>query len=119
MDYSSVSSTTGLAPGRILSLFPSGNMDPMLNLAPLAGHTQILILAGDSDQTVGTVGVDQLVTQLAASGFPYPDVRFERFARTASSSQTTCRCSKTRPEPATPSGHAPIVSSRPSCRRPS
>jgi hypothetical protein len=77
MDYASVSSVTGLAPGRILSLFPSGIMDALLNLAPLAGHTKVLILAGDRDTTVGTVGAGQLVTQLAASGFPYADVRFE------------------------------------------
>jgi dienelactone hydrolase len=77
MDYASVSSATGLAPGRILSVFPSGIMDALLNLAPLAGHTKVLILAGDRDTTVGTIGAGQLVTQLAASGFPYADVRFE------------------------------------------
>ena len=77
MDYASVSSTTGLVPGRILSLFPSGIMDALLNLAPLTGHTKVLILAGDRDTTVGSVGASQLVTQLAASGFPYADVRFE------------------------------------------
>jgi hypothetical protein len=77
MDYASVSSVTGLVPGRIISVFPSGIMDPLLNLAPLAGHTKVLILAGDRDATVGTIGARQLVTQLAASGFPYGDVRFE------------------------------------------
>jgi len=77
MDYASVSSTTGLVPGRILSVFPSGIMDALLNLAPLTGHTKVLILAGDRDTTVGSVGASQLVTQLAASGFPYADVRFE------------------------------------------
>ncbi len=77
MDYASVSSAVGLAPGRILSVFPSGIMDALLNLGPLAGHTKVLILAGDRDTTVGTVGAGQLVTQLAASGFPYADVRFE------------------------------------------
>jgi acetyl esterase/lipase len=77
MDYASVSSVTGLVPGRILSVFPSGIMDPLLNLAPLAGHTKVLILAGDQDTTVRAIGASQLVTQLAASGFPYADVRFE------------------------------------------
>jgi hypothetical protein len=77
MDYASVSSVTGLMPRRILSVFPSAIMDPLLNLAPLAGHTKVLILAGDKDTTVGKVGAEQLVTQLAASGFPYADVRFE------------------------------------------
>jgi hypothetical protein len=77
MDYASVASATGLVPGRILSVFPSGIMDALLSLAPLAGHTKVLILAGDRDTTVGTVGAGQLVTQLAASGFPYADVRFE------------------------------------------
>ena len=77
MDYASVASVTGLAPGRILSVFPSGIMDALLNLAPLAGHTKVLILTGDRDTTVGTVGASQLVTQLAASGFPYADVCLE------------------------------------------
>jgi predicted esterase len=77
MDYASVAPATGLVPGRILSLYPSGIMDQLMNLAPLAGHTKVLILAGDKDTTVGTVGAGQLVTQLAASGFPYEDVRFE------------------------------------------
>ena len=52
-------------------------MDALLNLGPLSGHTRVLILAGDRDTTVGTIGASQLVTQLAASGFPYADVRFE------------------------------------------
>src|SRR5476649_2769961 len=77
VDYASIASVTGLVPGRIVSVFPAGNMDPLMNLSPLAGHTKILILAGDKDTTVGTIGAAQLVTQLAASGFPYKDVRFE------------------------------------------
>jgi pimeloyl-ACP methyl ester carboxylesterase len=77
MDYASVAPATGLVPGRILSVFPSGIMDQLMNLAPLAGHTKVLILAGDKDTTVGTIGASQLVTQLAASGFPYKDVQFE------------------------------------------
>jgi len=77
MDYASVAPATGLVPGRILSVFPSGLMDQLVNLGPLAGHTKVLILVGDRDTTVGTVGASQLVTQLAASGFPYRDVTFE------------------------------------------
>jgi dienelactone hydrolase len=77
MDYASVAAVTGLIPRRIVSVFPSGIMDPLLSLAPLAGRTKVLILAGDKDTTVGTIGASQLVTQLAASGFPYRDVRFE------------------------------------------
>jgi hypothetical protein len=52
-------------------------MDPIHDLSPLSGRTRIVILAGDRDEVVGTIGADQLVTQLAASGFPYADVRFE------------------------------------------
>jgi dienelactone hydrolase len=77
MDYASVARATGLVPGRVLSVYPSGAMDALLNLAPLSGHTKVLILVGDSDTTVRTVGAGQLVTQLAASGFPYADVRLE------------------------------------------
>jgi dienelactone hydrolase len=70
--------STGLFPQAILSVFPSGQMDAMHDLHPLAGRTKVLILSGDSDQVVGTVGVAQLVNQLAASEFPYADVRHER-----------------------------------------
>jgi dienelactone hydrolase len=52
-------------------------MDQPLNLAPLAGRTKVLILAGDSDQTVANIGANELVTQLAIAGFPYKDVKFE------------------------------------------
>jgi hypothetical protein len=62
---------------RIFSVFPAGTMDQPLNLAPLAGRTKVLILAGDSDQTVANIGANELVTQLAIAGFPYKDVKFE------------------------------------------
>ncbi len=78
VDYASVSSVTGLVPGRIFSVFPAGLMDPLMNLAPLSGHTKVLILAGDHDYTVSTVGANQLIQQLAVSGFPYADVHFEK-----------------------------------------
>ena len=78
MDYASVASLTGLVPGRILSVFPAGLMDPLLDLAPLSGHTKVLILAGDHDYTVSTIGANQLIEQLAVSGFPYADVHFEK-----------------------------------------
>lgn len=76
-EWASQARTTGLFPRAILSVFPSGAMDPIHNLAPLSGHTKVVILAGDRDEVVGTIGADQLVTQLAASGFPYADLRFE------------------------------------------
>jgi predicted alpha/beta-hydrolase family hydrolase len=77
MDYASISAATGLVPGRIFSVFPAGTMDQPLDLTPLDGHTKVLIVAGDQDQTVANVGANQLVTQLAIAGFPYADVRFE------------------------------------------
>lgn len=77
VDYASVSSATGLVPGRIFSVFPAGTMDPPLDLRPLDGHTKVLIVAGDSDQTVGHVGANELITQLEIAGFPYRDVHFE------------------------------------------
>ena len=76
VDYASVSSVTVLAPGRIFSVFPAGLMDPLMNLAPLSGHT-----SPDRRRrppyTVSTVGANQLIQQLAVSGFPYADVHFE------------------------------------------
>jgi dienelactone hydrolase len=76
-EWASLARRTGLAPDSILSVFPSGAMDPIHDLSPLSGHTKVVILAGDRDEVVGTIGADQLVTQLAASGFPYADLRFE------------------------------------------
>jgi dienelactone hydrolase len=76
-EWASQARSTGLFPRAILSVFPSGQMDPIHNLSSLAGHTKIVILAGDRDEVVGMHGVNQLVTQLAASQFPYRDVRFE------------------------------------------
>ena len=76
-EWASLARRTGLAPDAILSVFPSGAMDAIHDLSPLAGHTKVVILAGDRDEVVGTIGANQLVTQLAASGFPYRDLRFE------------------------------------------
>ena len=77
-EWASRARRTGLSPRAILSVFPSGQMDAMHDLHPLAGRTKVVILSGDADEVVGTVGVGQLVTQLAASGFPYDDVQYER-----------------------------------------
>jgi hypothetical protein len=77
-EWASQARRTGLFPRAILSVFPSGQMDPMHDLHPLAGRTKVVILSGDADRVVGTVGVAQLVAQLAASGFPYGDLRHEK-----------------------------------------
>ena len=77
-EWASGARRTGLFPRAILSVFPSGQMDAMHDLHPLAGRTKVLILSGDADRVVGTVGVAQLVEQLAASGFPYEDVHHDR-----------------------------------------
>ena len=112
MDYASVSSATGLVPGRILSVYPSGIMDALLNLAPLAGHTKVLILAGDRDTTVGSVGASQLVTQLAASGFPYADVRLETVRSHGAFVADHLSVLSDTPAAHGRSGRAPTVSSR-------
>ena len=99
--------------GRILSPSRRGSWIPLLNLQPLAGHAKVLILAGDRDTTVGTVGAGQLVTQLAASSSPYADVRFETVR---SHGDVRRRPSVgARPTPrrrSRPSGRAPTASSR-------
>ena len=77
-EWASRARRTGLSPRAILSVFPSGQMNAMHDLHPLAGRTKVVILSGDADEVVGMVGVGQLVTQLAASGFPYDDVQYER-----------------------------------------
>jgi acetyl esterase/lipase len=77
MEWASRSPRSPLFPRAILSVFPAGAMDRIHDLSPLSHRTKVVILAGDQDTVVGTIGAGQLVTQLAASGFPYRDVRFE------------------------------------------
>ena len=78
VDYASVSSVTGLVPGPDPQRLPRrARWTRCSNLAPLGGHTKVLILAGDHDYTVSNVGANQLDPQLAVSGFPYADVHFE------------------------------------------
>jgi hypothetical protein len=87
-------------------------MDQPLDLTPFDGHTKVLIVAGDQDQTVANVGANQLVTQLAIAGFPTPTCASRSCARTGSSSPTTCRCSATSRVRGRRSGPAPTASSR-------
>jgi dienelactone hydrolase len=77
-EWASQDGRSSLFPDAILSVFPSGQMDAMHNLSGLAGRTKVLMLSGDADQVVGTIGVSELVEQLAASGFPYEDAQHER-----------------------------------------
>src|SRR6266511_2269879 len=66
-EWASQANRTGLFPRAILSVFPSGQMDPIHNLHPLAGRTKVLILSGDADRVVGTIGVDRKSTRLNSS----------------------------------------------------
>lgn len=77
MEYAAEARGVPPVPAAILSVFPSGAMDPIHDLGTMAKGTRVVILAGDRDEVVGTVGASQLVTQLAASGFPYGQLRFE------------------------------------------
>ena len=93
MDYASVSSTTGLVPAAHPQPLPVRDHGSRCSTSqPLAGHAKVLILAGDRDTTVGTVGAGQLVTQLAASSSRMPTFASRPCARTGRSSPTTCRC---------------------------
>jgi acetyl esterase/lipase len=77
MDYAALAHGVQPVPRTILSVFPAGSMDPLQNLATIEKGTKVVLLAGDHDEVVGTHGVNQLVTQLAASGFPYGNLRYE------------------------------------------
>jgi hypothetical protein len=77
MEYAALARGVPPVPKAILSVFPAGAMDPLHDLGTMAEGTRVVILAGDQDEVVGTIGASQLVTQLAASGFPYGDLRFE------------------------------------------
>jgi hypothetical protein len=76
MDYAALAHGVGPVPRTILSVFPAGSMDPLQNLATIRRGTKVVLLAGDHDEVVGTHGVNQLVTQLAASGFPYGNLSY-------------------------------------------
>jgi hypothetical protein len=77
MEYAALARGVPPVPKAILSVFPAGAMDPLHDLGTMARGTRVVILAGDRDEVVGTIGASQLVTQLAASGFPYGDLSFE------------------------------------------
>jgi hypothetical protein len=77
MEYAALAHGVPPVPKAILSVFPAGAMDAIHDLRTMASGTRVVILAGDQDTVVGTIGASQLVTQLAASGFPYRQLRFE------------------------------------------
>ncbi len=77
MDYAALAHGVAPVPRAILSVFPAGSMDPLQNLGTIRKGTKVFLLAGDRDDVVGTHGVNQLVTQLAASGFPYADLSYQ------------------------------------------
>ncbi len=77
MDYAALAHGVGPVPRTILSVFPAGSMDPLHDLGTIRKGTKVVMLSGDRDEVVGTHGVNQLVTQLAASGFPYPDLSYQ------------------------------------------
>jgi hypothetical protein len=77
MDYAALAHGVQPVPRTILSVFPAGSMDPLRNLGTIRKGTKVVLLAGDHDEVVGTHGVNQLVTQLAASGFPYGNLHYQ------------------------------------------
>ena len=76
LDYAALAHGVDPVPKTILSVFPAGSMDPLQNLGTIRRGTKVVLLAGDRDEVVGTHGVNQVVTQLAASGFPYGDLSY-------------------------------------------
>jgi dienelactone hydrolase len=78
VDYASVAHGVPPVPRGILSVFPAGAMDPVLDLGSIAAGTTVTILTGDRDEVVGTTGANQLITQLAVSRFPYSNLRIAR-----------------------------------------
>jgi acetyl esterase/lipase len=77
MDYAALAHGVPPVPRTILSVFPAGSMDPLQDLGTIRKGTKVVLLAGDHDEVVGTHGVNQLVTQLAASGFPYGNLTYQ------------------------------------------
>ena len=72
VDYAALARGAGLAPAAVLSVFPGtvDPADPPLDLRAIDPRTRLTILLGDRDEVVDGAGGRQLLTRLAAAGFP-------------------------------------------------
>jgi dienelactone hydrolase len=83
VEYAAVAGDKGLpVPDWVMSVFPApyGNQKHIVDLAGIRRFTELLILVGDQDQVVGTLGAAYLGQRLQRAGFPGENVEVERVA---------------------------------------
>jgi predicted alpha/beta-hydrolase family hydrolase len=83
VEYAAVAAGKGLpVPDWVMSVFPApyGNQKHIVDLAGLRRFTELLILVGDRDQVVGTLGAAYLGQRLQRVGFPGENVEVEQVA---------------------------------------
>jgi dienelactone hydrolase len=68
MDWAARAAGTAFAPRALLSVFPASGEDPEEDLSQISSRTPILVLVGDRDEVVGSVGARALAAELAPTG---------------------------------------------------
>jgi hypothetical protein len=77
MDWAAVAAGGPYEPSALLSVFPASGEDPEEDLSAIPASTRILVLVGDSDEVVGSIGAIALMDQLTIPGIPDPNRRVE------------------------------------------
>jgi acetyl esterase/lipase len=107
MDWAAVAARGPYEPNALLSVFPASGEDPEEDLSTIPQATRIVLLVGDSDEVVGSLGAMALMDQLSFRDCPTRIGGSSSCARRSPFAPRICRC-WTRPrahEP--PSGPAP------------
>jgi dienelactone hydrolase len=77
MDWAAAATGGSTEPEALLSVFPASGEDPEANLALIPHATKIVVLVGDQDEVVGSLGAIALMDQLTVPGVPDPNRRVE------------------------------------------
>jgi dienelactone hydrolase len=77
MDWAAAAVGGPYEPDGLLSVFPASGEDPEEDLSSIPHSTRIVVLAGDSDEVVGSLGAIALMDQLLVPGVPDPNRRLE------------------------------------------
>jgi hypothetical protein len=77
MDWAAAAVGGPYEPDALLSVFPASGEDPEEDLSSIPHSTRIVVLAGDSDEVVGSLGAIALMDQLLVPGVPDPNRRLE------------------------------------------
>jgi hypothetical protein len=77
MDWAAAAAGGGNEPNALLSVFPASGEDPEEDLSAIPASTRIVVLVGESDEVVGSLGAIALMDQLLVPGIPDPNRRVE------------------------------------------